>query len=446
MPLLPFATKSAPDRGYSGERLVNWFARATEGISQATLLGRGGGVAQADVGGPVRAVFGFNGTLYAVADGNLVKVVGSTVTTIGAVGTSENVSVATNNSQIALIVGNTYYVSDGATVTSHSTGAISTPVDLTYIDGYIVVIGEGQGRKDLITVSGLDDATTFAGLDFASAEDNPDALIGIAREGSRLLLFGTEIAEEWYNSGDADFPLAPSGRVIEQGLYSRRMLAKEDNSVFFVSEDKVAMRTSGGVPPVISTREIDDLLEASTPTYAFTFKERGHKFYAIRRDGASTLVYDMTTGLWHERTTGTLEQPWFVTCAAQVDGTYYYGTDTGKIVTLDENTLTDDGQTILAEAVSVPIYEPDHFVVSRIHMQVSGGTGQLGRNARVSLEMSKDGRNWGTEKWRDTGDIGEYGKLIEWHGLGAYRRAQIRVRISDPVKRDLHGISYDVAS
>lgn len=446
MPLIPFATKSAPDRGYSGERVVNWFARATEGLSAATLLGRSGAVAQADISGPVRAVFGFNGSLYAVANGNLVKVSGSTVTVIGAVGASEDVSVATNNSQIALIVGSTYYVSDGTTVTSYGTGAISTPVDLAYLDGYIVVIGEGQGRKDLVTVSGLDDATTFSGLDFASAEDNPDALIGIAREGSRLLLFGAETTEEWYNSGDADFPLAPSGRVIEQGLYSKRMLAKEDNSVFFLSEDKVPMRTSGGVPPVISTREIDDALETSVPTYAFTFKERGHKFYAIRRDSASTLVYDITTGLWHERTSGTQEQPWFITCAAQVGGTYYYGTDTGKIVTLDENTFTDDGQAILAEAVSVPIYQPDHFVVSRIHMQVSGGTGSIGRDAKVSLEMSKNGREWGTEKWRNIGNIGEYGKLIEWHGLGAYRRAQIRVRISDPVKRDLHGISYDVAS
>jgi len=403
-------------------------------------------VEQADVGNSVRAVFGFNGTLYAVADGNLVKVVGSKVITIGLVGTSENVHVATNNSQIALIVGNTYYVSDGATVASYGTGAVGKPVDLTFLDGYIVVIGEGQGRKDLITVSGLDDATTFAGLDFASAEDNPDALIGIAREGSRLLLFGERSTEEWYNSGDADFPLAPSGRVIEQGLFNSKMLAKEDNSTFFVSEDKVAMRTSGGVPPVISTREIDDILEKGTPHSAFTFKERGHKFYAIRMVGAPTLVYDITTQLWHERTTGTLEQPWFTVCATEVGGTYYYGTDTGKIVTLDENTFTDDGATILCEGISVPLYEPDHFSISRIHAQISGGTGQMDRNARVSLEMSKNGREWGTEKWRDIGDIGEYGKLVEWHGLGAFRRAQVRFRISDPVNRDFHGISYDVAS
>jgi hypothetical protein len=394
----------------------------------------------------VRAVFGFGGNLYAVANGNLVKVIGSTVTVIGAVGTSSDVHVATNNTQIALIVGNAYYVSDGVTVASYSTGAISKPVDLVYIDGYIVVIGEGQGRKDLITVSGLDDATTFAGLDFASAEDSPDALIGIAREGSRILIFGERTTEEWYNSGDADFPLAPSGRVFEQGLFNARMLAKEDNSVFFVGQDKVVYRTSGGVPPVISTREIDDILEKGTPHSAFTFKERGHKFYAIRMIDAPTLVYDMTTQLWHERTTGVLEQPWFTVCAATVGATGYYGTDTGKIVTLDEDTFTDDGQTILCEGVSVPVYEPDHFSISRIHAQISGGTGSIGRPARVSLQMSKDGRNWGGEKWRDIGDIGEYGKLIEWHGLGAFRRAQVRFRISDPVKRDFHGISYDVAS
>ena len=107
------------------------------------------------------------------------------------------------------------------------------------------------------------------------------------------------------------------------------------------------------------------------------------------------------------------------------------------------------GATILAEAVSVPIYNADFFSVGRIHMQMSGGTGTSdilqSRNARVSLEMSKDGRNWDNERWRDIGNIGEYGKVIEWHGMGAFRRAQIRVRVSDPVKRDLHGIQYDVA-
>jgi len=450
MPLIPFATKSAGNLTYSGERLVNWFARATEGLSAASLIGRSGAVVQADLGGPVRAVFGFNGSTFAVANGNLVKVVGATVTVIGAVGTSEHVSVASNNTQIALIVGTTYFVSDGATVASYGTGAISTPVWLTAMDGYIIMVGEGQGRPDLITVSGLDDATAFSALDFASAESAPDGLVATISDHGEAWMFGETSIEVWYNSGDADFPFARNtGAKVERGLHKASTIAKEDNAVFFVGNDLVVYRATGVAPAVISTREIEEKLRADTIHSAITFEERGHKFYAIRMTSSPTLVFDMTTNLWHERTTGTEDQPWFIVCGARIGSAQYYGTDTGKLVTLDENTLTDAGATILAEAVSVPIYNADFFSVGRIHMQMSGGTGTSdilqSRDARVSLEMSKDGRNWDNERWRDIGNIGEYGKVIEWHGMGAFRRAQIRVRVSDPVKRDLHGIQYDVA-
>jgi len=445
MPLIPFATKTASNRGYSGERCINWFARATEGVSAASLMARGGTVAQADVIGSVRAVFGFGGVLYAVANGNLVKVVGSTVAVIGAVGKSEHVSVAQNATQIALIVGNTYYVSDGATLTSHATGAVTAPVWLTALDGYIVVVGEGQGRKDLITVSGLDDATTFAGLDFAAAESDADGLLATISDHGEVWMFGSKSLEVWYNSGDADFPFARnSGAKIERGLHKATTIAKEDNAVFFVGDDLVAYRATGVAPQVISTRDVEEDLRAGEIHSAIAFEERGHKFYAIRMTSGNTLCYDMTTGLWHERTTGVEGQPWYVVCGCRVGSQQYYGTDTGKIVTLDENTYTDDGETILRRAVSVPAYNAEHVRVKRIHMQISGGTAG-DTDPQVMLETSRDGRTWSPEMWRSFGALGDYSKPAEWHGLGAFQRFQVRVSITDAVGSDLHGVQYDLA-
>lgn len=444
MPLIPFATKSEPDRGYSGERSLNYFVRPTDGLSKAALLGRGGTVAQADVGGPVRAAIDFDGALYVVANGSLQKVVGSTVTVIGAVGSSEQVSMARNNSQIAFIVGNTYFVSDGVTVSSCRTGAIEVPVWVEYLDGYMVVVGEGQGRKDLVTVSSLDDATTFAGLDFASAEDNPDRLLAITRNGSRLLLIGTRTIEEWYNSGDADFPLAPSGRVIEAGCYDARTIAKEDNSVFFLADDKIAHRSSGGVPWVITTRGIEDVLEAGEPHSACVFTERGHKFYALRMTNGPTLVYDITTQLWHERSTGTEGQPWYVTCAAMSGNIERLGTDTGKVVTIDRDTFTDDGATIVAQAIGLPVYNADGVRVSRVHVAFGGGSYSLDRTPQAMLETSRDGHTWSQEKWRDLPKIGQHGKPVEWRALGYFpTRFQVRITITDHIPRDIYGVKYD---
>lgn len=445
MPLIPFVTKSASNRGYSGARCVNWFARATEGVSAASLIGRSGATAQADLGGPVRAVFNFGGNLYAVANGNLVKVVGATVTIIGALGPSENVSVAQNASQFALLVGSTYYVSDGATVASYSTGSVEAPASITSLDGYIVVVGEGLGRPDVITVSSIDDATTFNGLDFAAAESDADGLLATLSDHGEIWMFGENSIEVWYNSGDASFPFARnSGAKVERGLHKASTIAKEDNAVFFVGNDLVVYRATGVSPQVISTREIEEDLRKGEIHSAITFEERGHKFYAIRMTTGHTLCYDMTTKLWAERTTGTEGQPWFIVCGCRIGAAQYFGTDTGKIVTLDDGAYTDDGAVVPAQAVSVPAYSADHKRVSRIHMQISGGTGGLGRNPRVMLETSKDGRNWSQERWRDFGGLGEYSKQVEWHGMGAFQRFQTRVTITDAVSRDLHGVQYDV--
>lgn len=62
---------------------------------------------------------------------------------------------------------------------------------------------------------------------------------------------------------------------------------------------------------------------------------------------------------------------------------------------------------------------------------------------QVVLQVSKDGRNWGPEKWRPLGASGDYGLRARWSGLGAYRHFQVRVTITDPVARDIYGVSYD---
>jgi hypothetical protein len=446
MPLARFATKSTTDRGANGERCLNYYVEATGGLSEATLYGRYGTAAQVDLGGPVRAEISFNGFLYAVAGGKLWKISGATKTEVGAVGASEHVCIGKNASQIALIVGSTYYASDGTTVSSYATGAVETPVWLTYQDGYIIVVGEGQGRDDILTVSSLDDATTFAGLDFAAAESGSDALLAAISDHGELWLFGTSTIEMWYNSGDADFPFARNnGAKIERGLHKASTVAKEDNAVFFVGDDLIVYRATGVAPQVISTRDVEKAIRAGEIHSAYTFEERGHKFYAIRLTSATTWVYDMTTQLWHERSTGTEEQPWFISCAVRLSGQQYFGTDTGKIVTLSDSAYTDDGATVVAEAVSVPEYRANELSVSRVHLQIAGGVGGIGRTPRVMLQATKNGHTWSQERWRNLGGLGEYGRSAEWFGLGAFNRFQLRLRITDAVPRDIYGVHYDAS-
>jgi hypothetical protein len=120
----------------------------------------------------------------------------------------------------------------------------------------------------------------------------------------------------------------------------------------------------------------------------------------------------------------------------------YLGCDTGVIATLDDDTFTDDGKVMEGVAVSVPVQSGgDPFAIARVHLEMDVGFGTIGRTPQIMMQTTKDGRNWSVEKWRSVGDTGDYGKIVRWHGLGSFRRFQARLRVTDPVRRDLYGVA-----
>lgn len=446
MKYLPFARSSKADgdtRGYSGERLLNYFLRVSDGISQGILIGRSGLVEHVSLGARVRAAVDNNGTLYACAGGAVWKISGGTATSVGTVVDGATV-MAASGTQVAIVTGGKYYICDGSTTTAYGTGAITNPTGVAYQDGYFIVTGSSGGRNDALTVSALDDGATFNALDFAFAENAPDEIKGVISDHGELWLFGSKTVEVWYNSGGADFPFQRNaGALMERGCHSGQTIAKEDNSVFWVGQDKVVYRSGGSNPEVISTREVEEVLDASTIEGAFTFEDRGHKFYAIRLTGKPTLCMDITTGLWSERSTGIADTSWTATCAATVGGVQYIGTASGKVCTQSDTVFTDDGETIKAEAVSTPLQTqfPGQSV-SRVIASLNTGT--VDASGQIMLQTTRDGRNWGVEKWRSLGSLGSYEKTPHWNGLGRFHpRFQVRLRITDPIKRDIYGVTYE---
>lgn len=63
----------------------------------------------------------------------------------------------------------------------------------------------------------------------------------------------------------------------------------------------------------------------------------------------------------------------------------------------------------------------------------------------VMISISKDGgRTWGNWKFRDLGDVGEYGKSIKAGPFGTGRQFVARIRVADHVRADLLGASAAV--
>ena len=440
MPLIPFARMSKPgltSRGYSGERLINWFVRPSPGgVAEIVLMGRSGMVGVADFGASVRASIRVGSDIYVAAGGVLWKWNGTSTTNVGTINDGATY-MATSGQEVAVVVGGVYYVCDGSTTTSYMTGEVTLPRFVTYLRGYFIVAGDAAGRGDGITWSGVDDATTFNALDFVFAEGNADALTGLVADHGEIWAFGAETIEVFYATGNADTAFAPNpSQQVEKGAIAGTV-AQEDNALFYVGQDRVVYRGTD----VISTREVEEALLEGDIVGGFSFGDRGHRFYAVTVAGRPTLCYDVTTGLWCEFATGADWDPWIATGAVIVDATQYFTTTTGKLCV--QSGYTDDGAVLSAQAVSMPIVEQGNWMrVSRVIAHVETGTADIGRTPQIMMQTSRNGRTWSLEKWQGLANIGEYWQRAIWRGLGAFKRVQFRFVVTDPVPRDFYGVWY----
>lgn len=437
------ARQSKPEsRAYSGERLVNYFLRPSDGATQAVLLARGGLVPFVDLGTEtaVRAMEKMGGNLYAVSGGKVWKIVAGVASDVGAVPDGETF-MAANRTQVAIVVSGRYFVCDGTATVEVTPGAIETAVSVVSADGYIIVLGLGAGLQDLVQTSALDDAETFDALNFAAAEYMPDALVGAIYDHGQLYLFGTETTEVFYNAGADAFPFLPNRSAqVEHGCISGKTIAKADSAVFWVRPDGAVLRNFGGTPQVISSPEVKDALAGSTVTGGFTFSHRGHEFYAVTRQSGSTFVFDITTQLWSEWCDGLAYAGWLATSRVTLSGTGYFGCSNGKIATMSEATYTDFGAVMGSEfETPLVVNKAELYRVARLHIDVDSSTGGLDRQPQAMIQASRDGFVWGDEIWRPVADVGVYGQRVTWHALGQFRRGKVRFRMTDPVKRDVIG-------
>ena len=183
-------------------------------------------------------------------------------------------------------------------------------VDCTWIDGYFIL----AAKSGEVWSSGIN-AATFDQLDFASAETQPDNIIGLEVLSRRLYVFGRDTIEYWYNSGNASgfaFDRDNSG-AVNIGCASRSSIAKTPDRIMFLGSDGVVYAIRGHTEERISTEAAEyDIAQSDTSkARAFTYTEEGHRFYSLTlamNDGTlRNWTFDLVSLVWHERTeTGVL--------------------------------------------------------------------------------------------------------------------------------------------
>lgn len=323
---------------------------------------------------------------------------------------------------------------------------------VAWIDGYFIFNASGTNR---FYVSRLN-STIVDELSFASAEGDPDLLVGLATVKRNLYLFGEKTIEVYYNTGNADFPFERvEGGFIEFGLQAKYSLAKLGGNLFWLGRDAfgegIIYVMSGSTPERISTHGIEQAISGyANPenAVAYTYQMNGHGFYVICFD-EMTWVYDLATRKWHERAytnNGVLEKhraqyhAYHSPSRGHVVGDYA----NNKLYLYDESVYTDDGDAITRLRTCPHISSNLRRVFYhrfQLDMEVGIGLdgGVQGSDPTVMLDFSNDGgHTYSSESWAladaGSGQIGDYKKRVNWRKLGSARDRVFRVKITDPVK------------
>jgi hypothetical protein len=329
---------------------------------------------------------------------------------------------------------------------------------VAFIDGYFIF---NEIDTNQFYVSDFN-SLNIDPLSFASAEGDPDKIVGIIASNRDLWLFNERTTEIFVNTGNADFPFERvSGGFIEKGCSARFSIAKIEGSVFWLGRDEsgqgIVYAARGLTPERISTHAVEAAISSYadlTTASAYTYQMNGHAFYVLNFAEA-TWVYDLSTRMWHERAytnLGRLERhraEKHVFIPAQ--GVHLLGDySSNKVYLFDENYFYDGTAPITRMRVSPHISSELKRITCnsfQIDMEVGVGLDGItqGTNPQVMLDYSDDGgHSYSNEKWASAGAIGENKKRVIWRRLGQFRDRVFRIKITDPVKVSIIGAEIDI--
>lgn len=312
-----------------------------------------------------------------------------------------------------------------------------------FIDGYVIFNEPGTQRFWITNLY----STVINPIGFASAEGQPDILIGLLADHRELWLFSSTHAEVWYDSGNANFPFAYiQGAYISHGIAAAFSSARLDNTTFWLGSDEfgngIVWRANGYTPLRISTYAIEQAIQrypTLSDAIAWTYQQDGHSFYVLNfPSGNATWVYDAATGQWHERGyLGTLAlNDGSLNRGRPVNHSFAFGKhlvgdwETGLVYQMSPLFADDDAREVQRLRAAPYINnENKRITFHEFELAMEVGQGNPGDPAlpppvdpQISLRWSNDGGyTWSAYLNISMGKSGQYLKRVIWRRLGQSR-------------------------
>lgn len=430
---LPFAMQEG-DGGFSQnsrETLINMYAEPAAGKSALVRRQRPGLDLVSALTGLKRGMAEFvHGHYFVVRDvfyryhDNELEPIGTINNRVGHV-----TIISDDNDSVAICDGETIYHYDGTLF-----AAVETPTaagTLTFQGGFGVYSEPGTDRW---YISAMNDLTSWDALDFATAESQSDRIVRVFEDRGELWFFGERTVDIFRNSGALDFPFVYN-TSMQRGCAAAFSVASDDNTIFWVGDDRIVYRADGYRPARVSTHVIEDWLETAPEieeSRAFIYTARGHKFYTLTIPGYGTRQFNIATGLWNSAQSWGYPE-WRVWGGAGRPVSYYL--DDYGVVTLNPGLNTDSSQKMLRGGISAPVYNNGGrmtFPAFWMNMEV-GRVPEGDPEPSVMLQVSRNGEEFGTSRARRLGLTGNYSRQVMWRNLGQARQFSLKFTVTDDV-------------
>jgi hypothetical protein len=331
-------------------------------------------------------------------------------------------------------------------------------IALEYLDGFFITIALGASLQtsspNQINVSNLEDGTMWDPLNYVVRSGSADQVIALAVLNSLLWIFGERTIEIWYDAGNPLFPLARmQGGTINLGCLAAASVVKFYNTIMWAGADATGYcqiyMTQGLSPNRVSTPAIENLIN-QTPAFelplmwAYAEQTGGHTFYVLNicnsaYQPTATYVYDLSTGLWHERVYGAAAWP---VCFASAPGFVYPtgdavgnfvgdGQSSGNIY-FSSLTYPSDGGTAINYTRTAPVINKANMRLKypRFELDCDIGTAQPQLSYSNNGGRSFNAWSYPLQQAQDQSAPGTFRRFYA-RQLGQARNRVYRVTISD---------------
>ena len=346
-------------------------------LAQETLLGTPGVYQVATTGNSItdacRGAYVFSGEKYFVNGTTLWRLNSdNSLSNLGTINGTREVSIADNGSQMMILVpGEQGYIFTTSPdilteITDTDFRANGNPLYTVFIDGYFV--STTDAKKFII--SDLNDGLSYNALDFGSAESSPDAVVVPFVYKNQLIVGGERSMEVFSNVGGAEFPFQRTGLFFEEGVIAPFSVVQGVQDFYFIGagekDSPSVWQLSGNSTQKVSTVAIDSILqrlerEQIEQVSAWAYGQDGHSFVGFELP-TTTLVYDVSTGRWHERSSripisgqSYERKAYRSRKMISVGGLIYCGdTQDGRIGIIDPDVYSEYGNQILRQFATQP--------------------------------------------------------------------------------------------